>query len=127
MLLEPPRSFPKLLELAGIWSPLHTPGALSGFTTGATYVVTGYYYGCALASGGVKCWGYNIGAVSGETPTATTKTGLTSGVTALSGSVSNACAIAAGVIKCWGENDFGQLGDGTTSASTTPVTVRGFR
>lgn len=102
-----------------------TAVAISG-TSGATNVVTGYFYSCALASGAVKCWGLDIGAVSGETPTPATKTGLTTGVTALGGGTSHACAVVSGGVRCWGENDFGELGNGGTSGSTTPVTVLGF-
>jgi alpha-tubulin suppressor-like RCC1 family protein len=98
-----------------------------GFTTGATTVIAGYYYSCALAAGAVKCWGFNLGAVSGSTTTPTTKPGLTSGVTALAGGIDHACAVSGNQVKCWGTNDFGQLGDGTQTDSVSVVTVQGFR
>lgn len=114
--------------MSGISSnPVLSPYAIPQ-TTGATEVGTGFYFSCAVISGAAKCWGYDIGANSGNTTTPTTKTGLSSGVTAITTGTQHACALLSnGQIRCWGENEFGELGNDSTTWSTAPVTVRGFQ
>jgi alpha-tubulin suppressor-like RCC1 family protein len=114
---------------SGLGTPdVVTPVALSGFSAGASNVVAGYSFSCALVSGTVKCWGSNIGAASGETLTPTNKPGVTSGITAISAGTAHACAVtSAGLVRCWGENDWGELGNDDTTWSTAPVTVLGFQ
>jgi len=84
---------------------------------------------CAvLASGNVKCWGFNAGGQIGDGTTddrltPTDVSGLT-GVVAIATGWSHACAaLSSGAVKCWGANVFGQLGDGTTEWGLTSVDV----
>jgi prepilin-type N-terminal cleavage/methylation domain-containing protein len=95
-----------------------------------TQISAGANHACGLtASGGVKCWGYNI---YGQVGTSTSQTtvmnpvdvpGLSSGVTKVVAHGDHTCAIQNGAAKCWGYNVYGQLGNGTTTDSSTPVQV----
>lgn len=109
------------------------PTAAAG-VSGATAVAAGGFHTCAIASGGVRCWGDNsLGTLgTGGTPTrskdALPVPGLTSGVTSLSSGDSHVCAAVGGAVQCWGDNTYGQLGNGVASAtpSTSPAAVPGL-
>ncbi len=116
------------------------PGLILGLESGVTAIAAGNGQrptACAVVSGGVKCWGYNAGAlgngttaVESSTPVPITGFGGAT-VTAVSvGGDANyafACAItSAGAVECWGNNAEGQLGNGTTTTSTVPVQVTGL-
>ncbi len=84
--------------------------------------------GCAVVSGGVRCWGQNTGGRLGDGTTTARSTpvappGLGSGVTKVSVHASRACAIQNGGSKRWGGGDLG-AGDG--NSSLTPVVPAGL-
>jgi alpha-tubulin suppressor-like RCC1 family protein len=94
-----------------------TSGVLAGKTV--TAISVGYRYACAIASGDVYCWGYNLqgqlgnsSKISSNVPVAVTKSDGLAGktVTALIASYNHTCAIASGAVFCWGSNESGQLG-----------------
>ena len=95
-------------------------------------------FGCAIVSGGVKCWGNNA---NGQLGTATSfcsgsgsncsSTPVTTGVSGtfihVAAGSSHACALRNdGAVFCWGANTNGQLGNGNTTTSTSPQAVSGF-
>lgn len=110
--------------------PFDVPGLSSGISSIAP---EGCAHACALmASGGVKCWGYNQYGQLGD-GTTTEKSfpadvsGLSSGVSAIALGCGHTCALlGTGGVKCWGYNKHGQLGDGTTTDRSTPVDVTGL-
>ena len=78
---------------------------------------------CALTTtGGVKCWGINLGGLPDGGPTDIT--GLTTGVVSVSVGGIHACVVTTtNQVQCWGINDLGALGDGTTTSTSVPVAV----
>jgi alpha-tubulin suppressor-like RCC1 family protein len=106
--------------------------------SGATDLVTGQGYTCALLAEGPACWGEDFvtlqpagcgdggmcnaqGCDSRAAPLATTAT-----LTALSGGTRHVCGKAASAVVCWGYNEGGVTGnpDQTSSALTTvPMAV----
>jgi alpha-tubulin suppressor-like RCC1 family protein len=85
-----------------------------------------------LASGGVKCWGYNAyGQIGDGTTTDSISPRPVKWITRateLDFAYYHGCALVAhGAIQCWGDNSYGQLGSGTYGGfSTRPVTVTGI-
>ncbi len=84
---------------------------------------------CAVANGGVLCWGNNYyGQLGNNTnvdssiPVVTIPQG--SGVTAVATAYFHGCAVVGGGLKCWGGNGYGQLGVGKEDVygSRIPVT-----
>ena len=127
----------------GPGSPL--PESVPAFPEGGgvTAVAAGNGFACAIASGGIECWGRHDSGQGGwgllpgdddseEPPSYFAQpspvVGLPAGSTAtwLSAGKGHACAVADGAAWCWGSNDEGQLGDGTTDDRYTAVAVRGL-
>lgn len=82
---------------------------------------------CALAEGGVSCWGNNAplgdGTIRSSPLEAVPAIAAGSGATdmAVSSLYSSVCAVVNGGVKCWGKNSSGQLGNGTLDDSLIPV------
>jgi alpha-tubulin suppressor-like RCC1 family protein len=101
---------------------------------GVTEVRTNRERSCAIADGGVFCWGSNGSGNAGilgnasarfpqRTPLVVTGIPSGSGATRLATGFYHSCAVIGGNVKCWGYNGNGELGNGTTQDSTTPVDV----
>jgi alpha-tubulin suppressor-like RCC1 family protein len=118
----------------GSTSDSAVPVPVSGLSAGVAQMSLGNFHSCALlASGAVRCWGYNSegqlgngGSVGSATPVAVT--GLASGVRAIAAGSAHTCALMAsgGQVMCWGYNGAGQFGNGTQSGSRTPVAATGL-
>lgn len=79
---------------------------------------------CAVANGGVKCWGLSefdtLGASEGDTWVPIAISGLASGVAAITGGGETFCALLeAGTVECWGLDNVGQVGDEPATTSVT--------
>lgn len=103
-------------------------GALAGKTV--TALSAGENHTCAVADGGVSCWGYNLDGRVGGTSTSDklvpTAVGSFTTATDVSSGYWHSCALADGKVYCWGDNTRGQLGDGSTTNRTSPVLVQGL-
>ncbi len=97
-----------------------------------TQIQVGGLFACALANGGVYCWGSNTYGQLGNSSTTLSRvpvrvlnTGALLNKTVSQIAVGNehACAIADGQAYCWGRNNYGQLGTGNTTNSSVPVEV----
>ena len=87
-----------------------TPVPVSGLSQGVGSISVGVRHSCALlTTGGVKCWGFNRGALGDGTVdrrrTPVDVVGLASGVTAVVAGNDSSCVLTkAGGVKCWGPN-----------------------
>lgn len=103
--------------------------------TGATMVVAGKGYTCALLdTGNIKCWGHNFWGQLGD-GTKTTRlepvfvvdaaSNPITGATTLSSFKRHTCALLEhnGRVLCWGANWKGRLGDNTTTDREYAITV----
>lgn len=117
----------------GTSTPRPIPVDVTGLSTGVLSIAVGALHSCAeVASGGVKCWGFNSSGALGDSTTVTRSTpvdvvGLGADVVSIAAGGSHTCAVMfGGGVKCWGFNATGALGDGTTTDSLVPVTVSGL-
>ena len=108
------------------------PTAVSGITTGATYITLGVSHGCAVVSGGAKCWGKgNAGALGygglADQLTPVAVSGMTSGVISIQAFYSSTLAFSTdGTVKGWGSSGTGILGANAANPQTTPFLIAGF-
>jgi alpha-tubulin suppressor-like RCC1 family protein len=99
------------------------PVQVEGFTKEVTAIAGGRLHMCALAGGGVMCWGSNDygqcgnGSIDGVAPVQVE--GLETGVTAITAGDDHTCAVFRGRAMCWGNNDYNQLGIASTIEYTT--------
>ena len=108
-----------------------TPVEVIGLGGGVHAISAGYTHACAvMASGSVKCWGYNFFGQLGDGSTTNRLTPVA--VVDLADAAQEGCRRCAnhtcarvgnGSVRCWGSNYSGQLGDGTTTDHLTPVAV----
>ncbi len=103
------------------------PVNVTGLTSGVQSVISGKTFSCAIANGGVKCWGDgyygNLGNNSaGSTSSVPVQvTGLAAGVQSAAAGDYQICGIVNGGLQCWGFNGHGALGDTTTTDRAMPV------
>ena len=109
------------------------PVGVVGLSSGVTVIEGRLADGtCAIASGGLKCWGRNhlgqLGNGGNSNSTAPVDvSGLSTGVASVSPGVGHVCAVtSSGGVKCWGGNSSGQLGNNSTVNSNVPVDVVGL-
>ena len=110
-----------------------SPTLVPGLTDVVSLVSGGSHMCARLASGSVKCWGYNymgqlgLGYTSDSVSTPTLVPGLIDVVSLVSGNTDTCALLNSGSVKCWGYNYMGQLGLGYTSDSvSTPTLVPGL-
>ncbi len=116
---------------------------LGSYTTGINRVMVASEtsatvdWACAIANGGLKCWGSNTqGQLGVANPTfSSTPVEIfvpNSSVSGIAMSIdwssqspvgASTCVVIDQGVKCWGKNTFGQLGNNTLTSSPTPVTV----
>lgn len=112
----------------------NVPTPVSGLSSGVRAISAGNAHACAIltATGGLRCWGYNLGGQIGDGSTAGAWTpvdvsGLTSGVATVEAGELHTCAVTdTGAAKCWGNNFSSQLGDGSNIDRFAPVDVVGL-
>jgi alpha-tubulin suppressor-like RCC1 family protein len=106
----------------------HVPVSVPGLARDVRAISGGSSHFCALATGGVECWGYNAnGQLGDDTPhdryAPVPVHGLTSGVLAISAGGAHTCALVNDGVQCWGYNAYGQLGNDSTHDSYVPAPV----
>jgi alpha-tubulin suppressor-like RCC1 family protein len=110
-----------------------TPVDVTGLSSGVVAIASGGAHTCALlASGSVKCWGWEYWGQLGngvDTYSETTPVdviGLTDVVGIYAGALTTCALLSDGSVKCWGYGGYYQLGIGSTDSSNVPVTVVGL-
>lgn len=107
----------------------HTPVDIMGLPDDVVQITVGSNHSCALlATGDVRCWGFNGAGQLGDTTTVdkaipADRVAIDSPVTLFAAGGEHTCALTIiGGLKCWGSNAYGQLGDGA-AWRVTPVDV----
>ena len=103
------------------------PESVVGLESSVGQVVAGTYGGCALAGGGVFCWGLSYVSLDNINGLAVEKTGFLSQPVEITVGHDHQCVrTAMGTVQCWGSNHSGQLGNASTTTTQTPQTVVGL-
>ena len=101
--------------------------------TAVTSLTAGYYHNCAtLLDGGVKCWGYRLGAIGDGVqwtssadyvqPTPSSVVGLSGPVVSLGTSWDYTCAVVvSGAVECWGAHPTGALSNAQQARATAHI------
>jgi alpha-tubulin suppressor-like RCC1 family protein len=109
--------------------------------TGATAVAGGDLHACAVAGGGVWCWGENdygelgrgmvdTGSTIADATPAKVIAPAASGMVAVTTGWKTSCGMSASGVYCWGMNSDGEVGNGTVTSDSpygipTPQAVVG--
>jgi alpha-tubulin suppressor-like RCC1 family protein len=115
-----------LFAAASFCGPAH-----AAVLTGVANIGAGFSYSCAvMATGAVKCWGWNEFGQLGNPEAASSVPGpvdvqgLQGRAIAVDGGFQLACALLdSGGVQCWGGSGPGGVGDGTGLVRPTPVEV----
>ncbi|MEP7157452.1 MAG: putative Ig domain-containing protein, partial [Betaproteobacteria bacterium] len=94
----------------------------ANYASNVAVVSAGSTLSCAIVSGGLQCWGSNVGdgnSAIADSPRQTFAAG--SGVTHFDAGTNHGCAVIKGGVKCWGANNAGQLGNNSMVPSLVPV------
>ncbi|HJX65645.1 MAG TPA: RCC1 repeat-containing protein, partial [Polyangia bacterium] len=108
------------------------PMKVVGLPPDTLTVAVAWTHSCAVAGGGVWCWGENLRGQLGSGSTTDSQLpvlakDLSSGAQAVAVSGERfTCAVVNGGARCWGANGSGQLGNGSTTSSLAPVQVQGL-
>jgi alpha-tubulin suppressor-like RCC1 family protein len=103
-----------------------------GFPGNAAAISVGWIHTCALADGGVQCWGMDFFGSLGTgslvvdsrpVPGPVVGLGPGAGATAVSAGLYFSCAVVNGGVQCWGYGGLGELGNGGLESSGVPVAV----
>lgn len=99
------------------------PVPVSGPLTGVTALSGGVSHMCAVANGGVRCWGTNAyGQLGYESPTVSgspspgAPLSLGLGAQLLTSGYAHNCVVMNGRVQCWGYGGAGELGNNDTAA-----------
>lgn len=116
--------------LLSCWGPSATDLSGLGPTTSVELSTGGH--GCAVASGGVQCWGPRtygqLGNADTDTHAATPQlvSPLGSAAAPASGMFASCALMADGTAQCWGRNRSRELGTASVDRSEVPVPVAGL-
>ena len=127
---------------------VNAPALVPGLS-GVSKLAAGEHHACAIATGGLNCWGASLYGQIGHNPsdvfgpltgiehfpayTDTRTTARLPVVISLGGTASDiaigdyhTCAVVGGGVKCWGRNHSGEIGDGTIVHRALPTPVSGL-
>jgi len=106
--------------------PRNVIGPIPG-TEGASKLVVGGGYGCAVIGGKVQCWGGGYGGQLGASSFSEAKTPVVVGGVGvpdvLVAGAGHTCALEGGRVKCWGGNEGGAISP-RAGSRTKPTQVR---
>ncbi len=107
---------------------------LGGPGSGVVALAAGSAHTCALANGGLQCWGWNLSGQLGTGSTTLSKVPVAvaglgspgSGVQVVAAADYHTCALVNGGVQCWGDNVWGDVGNGSMAQSDVPAAVVGL-